>query len=324
MPILLALFTALMFEPFVKLLQKYMKTEKRLGAVIIVFTSFVIVTGYTIYVTMTTLINQFVNFIYQLPHYVIEIQLFVNQFIDDFNVLISDIPQKHLLVQELENQSQMLTDQASDAAQNVIPILASWIQSIPDLIVVTLIFLITLFLISLDLPRLTKMFYGFFKEETAVKIQYVTKRLGKVFLGYWKAQFFLSILILVLSYIGLLFIVPEHALLMSVVIWVVDIIPLYVGPALVLVPWAIYVFIVGEAAIGLWLLVLAAVLLIIRRILEPKVMGDQMGLSALATVLSMYFGLYFLGIMGLILGPFVIIAFKSAMEAELFKFSFKI
>ncbi|WP_017727510.1 sporulation integral membrane protein YtvI [Halalkalibacterium ligniniphilum] len=324
MPILLALLTALMFEPLVRLLQKYLRTNKRLLAVTIIFTSFVLVSSITIYVTLTKMINEFVNWTFQLPQYIVEFQIVVNQLIEDFNVMIEDIPQKHLLIQELENQTQLLTDRAYDAAQNIFPILVSWVQAIPDMIVVTLFYLITLFLISLDLPRLTAMFYRFFKEETAVKIKFVSERLGTVFLGYWKAQFLLSILIIVLSYIGLMLIVPEHALIMSIVIWVVDIIPLYIGPALVLVPWAIYAFILGDAAVGTGLLILATVLLVIRRILEPKVMGDQMGLSALATVLSMYFGLYFLGVMGLILGPFVVIAVRAAIEAEFFKFNFKI
>jgi predicted PurR-regulated permease PerM len=70
---------------------------------------------------------------------------------------------------------------------------------------------------------------------------------------------------------------------------------------------------------GIQLMVLALVLLILRRIIEPKVLGDSIGLNALPTVLSMYFGFVFFGVMGLILGPFVYIAVRSAIEAGLFR-----
>lgn len=108
---------------------------------------------------------------------------------------------------------------------------------------------------------------------------------------------------------------------MSIIIWVVDIIPLYVGPALVLVPWALIVIILGDVLTGLQLLLLMIVLLVARRIIEPKVLGDSIGLAALPTVLSMYFRYVFGGIIGLIIGPFVYIAFQTAKEAGLFELS---
>ncbi|GAF22694.1 membrane protein [Bacillus sp. JCM 19047] len=77
--------------------------------------------------------------------------------------------------------------------------------------------------------------------------------------------------------------------------------------------------ILGNTAQGIQLIVLALVLLIIRRIIEPKVLGDSIGLNALPTVLSMYFGFVFFNVIGLILGPFVYIAIRSAKEAGLFQ-----
>jgi predicted PurR-regulated permease PerM len=106
---------------------------------------------------------------------------------------------------------------------------------------------------------------------------------------------------------------------MSIIIWIVDIIPLYVGPALILVPWGLLAMVLGDVLLGIQLILLAIILLVIRRVVEPKVLGDSIGLAALPTVLSMYFGYVFGGIIGLILGPFVYIAFQTAKEAGLFK-----
>jgi len=81
--------------------------------------------------------------------------------------------------------------------------------------------------------------------------------------------------------------------------------------------------IIGDMNTGIQLIVLAVILLILRRAIEPKVLGDSIGLNALPTVLTMYFGFVFFGVMGLILGPFVYIAIRSAKDSGLFDFALK-
>ncbi|PAE90326.1 sporulation integral membrane protein YtvI [Shouchella clausii] len=319
MPILLALLTAMVFEPFVKFLQKKMKQEKRLLPVTIVFLSFLFVSGVLLYITVRYLIESIYSWTLQLPQYAFEIQQFADKLISDFTDTLNRIPQGAAIVAELQRLSETAVDTVLGFTATVITTIAAWLQSIPNLLFVTLVYIITLFLFSLDLPRLLSNTFNLFKDETSQKLQFVFRRMGKVFLGYWKAQFILSIGVFLACYISLLFIAPSSALIMSILIWVVDIIPLYVGPALILVPWGLVVIILGNTAMGIQLMVLALVLLILRRIIEPKVLGDSIGLNALPTVLSMYFGFVFFGVMGLIFGPFVYIAVRSAIEAGLFR-----
>ncbi|MDT9725334.1 sporulation integral membrane protein YtvI [Xylanibacillus composti] len=322
LPILLALLTAMMFEPLVRWLQRRMKTEKRLLPVTIVFTTFFAICSATLYLTLTRVLKSIYELALKIPHYAVEMQQFIDNLIVSFNKFIDEIPQGHLIIMELENQSKGLTTTAVQMTSQLINWLGMWLQSIPNMLFVTLIYFITFFLISLDLPRLLNVFFNFFEAETSGKLRFVFQRMGKVFLGYWKAQFILSIGVLLITYISLLFISPKAALLMSIIIWVVDIIPLYVGPALVLVPWALLEIIMGNTHTGIQLLILATVLLILRRVIEPKVLGDSIGLAALPTVLSMYFGFVFFGVTGLILGPFVYIAIRSAKESGLFHLNF--
>ncbi|GIN11402.1 sporulation integral membrane protein YtvI [Shouchella clausii] len=319
MPILLALLTAMVFEPFVKFFQKKMKQEKRLLPVTIVFLGFLFVSGVLLYLTVRYLIESIYGWTLQLPQYAFEIQQFADKLISDFTDTLDRIPQGAAIVAELQRLSETAVDAVLGFTATVITTIAAWLQSIPNMLFVTLVYIITLFLFSLDLPRLLSNTFNLFKDETSQKLQFVFRRMGKVFLGYWKAQFILSIGVFLACYISLLFIAPSSALIMSILIWVVDIIPLYVGPALILVPWGLVAIILGDTAMGIQLMALALVLLILRRIIEPKVLGDSIGLNALPTVLSMYFGFVFFGVMGLILGPFVYIAVRSAIEAGLFR-----
>lgn len=320
LPILLALLTALMFEPLVRWLKDKLKLEKRVLPVTIVFTLFILFSTLILYISITRVAKSIFDWSLRLPGYATEIQSFINEQIERFNQFIVEVPQGHLIVLELERQSENLIQAVLQLTSHLINTLGAMLQSIPNTIFVMLIYFIATFLFSLDLPRLLNLFFDTFKAETSSKLQYVFQKMGKVFLGYWKAQFILSIGVFVITYISLLFISPKAALVMSGIIWVVDIIPLYVGPALVLVPWGIFAMILGNVKTGIQLLVLATVLLILRRVIEPKVLGDSIGLAALPTVLSMYFGFVFFGVIGLILGPFVYIAIRSAKEGGLFDF----
>ncbi|WP_235864093.1 sporulation integral membrane protein YtvI [Sutcliffiella halmapala] len=319
LPILLALLTAMVFEPFVKMIQRHLKMEKRIIPVSIVFSLFLVISVITVYFTFTKIIKSIYEWVLNVPQHALEIQRSIDAFIIKFNQLVEEIPQGYLIVRELHRQSEGLSDKAIQITSQFVAMLGSWLQVIPNLLFVTLIYLITLFLFSLDLPRLYNLFLNFFNPETSNKLRFVLHRMSNVFVGYWKAQFILSIGVFLITYISLFFISPDEAFIMSFIIWLVDIIPLYVGPALILVPWGIIAMILGDVNMGIQLFILAVGITVLRRIIEPKVLGDSIGLAALPTVLSMYFGFVFFGVMGLIFGPFVYIGILAIKEAGLFE-----
>ncbi|OEF96593.1 sporulation integral membrane protein YtvI [Desulfuribacillus alkaliarsenatis] len=322
-PIILAFLTALMLEPLVKFIQKRGKFEGRLPAVAISFVVYVLLLASIIYLTVTKIFQQLIRLLNQLPNYISDVLILNEYLATEINRLIADIPQKHLIINEIEKQGEVLLTKVSVFTQNLIPIIASSVQALPALLVIFIVYLITVFLFSLDLPLIIKKFYGLFKEETAEKIAYVFDRLGNVVVGFFKAQFLVSIVIFIASYIGLLIIAPERAFIMAIIIWIIDVIP-FIGSILVLAPWILYSLLLGNTSLAVKLIILQIVLLALRRTLEPKIMGRHIGLAALPTLLSMYFGIYFLGIVGLVLGPIIFIAVKSAYEAKIFTINYKL
>lgn len=321
MPFILAILTAFMLDPLVRLIQKHLHFKKRLPAVTIAFILFVLFIAFLIYVTITRLINEAIRFAEKFPFYVVEINLFVEDVLDKFNQTVSGFPP--LLIEELEAQSRALLQWATELAQQMIPLLVSWAQGIPNLIFIIVVYLIALFLISMELPKYKRGFFNLFQKENAEKVQYMLQRTTRFFTGFFKAQFLVSIIIFVVTYIGLLLITPSNALLMSFIIWFIDFIP-FIGSIVVLAPWGVFDLITGDTDTGVKLLILAAILLIIRRTVEPKVMGDQIGLPALPTLAGIWLGINFFGFIGLIIGPLIIIAIYSAKEAGLIKLDFKI
>src|SRR5699024_9962685 len=103
----------------------------------------------------------------------------------------------------------------------------------------------------------------------------------------------------------------------------IDLIPI-IGSIIILGPWSLFMFLAGDTQMGIQLAILAIILLAIRRTVEPKVMGQHIGLSPLATLIAMFLGIKLLGILGFILGPIVVITFTSAKEAGIIKWNIKV
>src|SRR5690606_13800018 len=109
----------------------------------------------------------------------------------------------------------------------------------------------------------------------------------------------------------------------SLVIWIIDIIPI-LGSIIILAPWSLYQYVSGDIALGTKLAILAAILMVVRRTVEPKVMGNQIGLSPLPPLIGMFVGLKLFGVFGLFIGPMIVILFNTAREAGIIKLNFKL
>ena len=107
-------------------------------------------------------------------------------------------------------------------------------------------------------------------------------------------------------FIGFLVLRVKYALLLGLLIAVIDILPV-LGTGTVLIPWGIAELLFENTALGIGLLVLYAVITVIRNFAEPKIIGRQMGINPLFTLLSMFIGIKLLGFAGVIIFPTALI-----------------
>lgn len=325
-PLILAFITALFLEPLIRFIQKRGKSKRNL-AVIIVFCLFLLFIGIITYFIVTKIIAQAINLVENAPDYIEEISAALIQIQAHFTSATAHLPEA--VSKEIQTQITSFTNSMTNSLSTIVNIdtvkklFTVLFTNIPNFLVSLLVYLIALFLFMIDMPRVKEGLYNHLTEKTADKVDFMIARLSYVVFGFLKAQFLVSVLIFLVSLVGLLFIAPEVALLMSIIIWVIDFIPI-IGSIVILGPWALFNLLTGNMALGTELAILAAILLVIRRTVEPKVMGSQIGLSPLATLIAMYLGLKLIGILGFFVGPLVLIAFNSAKEAGIIKFNFKI
>ncbi len=133
------------------------------------------------------------------------------------------------------------------------------------------------------------------------------RRLGK---QYLRACLLLGGLTFLQMFIGLAVLGIPYAFILALLIAAVDFLPL-LGTGIILVPWAAVCFLLGEVKLGVGLLILYGVSSVIRQVLEPKLIGEGLGLHPLLSLISMYAGLRLFGVWGMILAPLIAAGVKS-------------
>lgn len=132
----------------------------------------------------------------------------------------------------------------------------------------------------------------------------IGRRLRRLGRQYLRACLLLGLLTFCLCFIGLAILRVPYAFILALLLAVVDLLPL-LGTGVILIPWGIICLLLGQVRLGIGLLVLYGAATLIRQVLEPKLIGEGLGLHPLVSLFSMYAGLKLFGVWGMILAPLV-------------------
>lgn len=135
----------------------------------------------------------------------------------------------------------------------------------------------------------------------------------KGIMTYIKAQLKLIGFTFAIVLVSLIVLRVDNALSIALLAGLFDVLPL-LGVSAVFLPWIAYCFIVGDVYLGVGLTVVLAVVLAFRQVMEPKITGDSLGVSAFTVLSAMIVSLSLFGVAGLILSPILIILLKALYE----------
>lgn len=146
-------------------------------------------------------------------------------------------------------------------------------------------------------------------------VSVLKRECGVVMTKYVRAYLLLFFLTFGEVNLGLALIGFKDAFLLSLIVAFVDFLPVF-GTGTVLVPWAIARLILGDVKTAIFLAVLYAVVSIVRQFIEPKLVGEGIGLHPAVSLMAMYAGLRFFGFFGLVFAPVAVAVVKGAITAE--------
>lgn len=164
---------------------------------------------------------------------------------------------------------------------------------------VFLVMFISVILLLKDYDDIRDRLNGYPFFEQTCRILKAMQTLG----GAWlKAQAVIILIVMAVCVAGLWLLRYPYALLMGILIGLLDALP-FIGTGTILVPWALYLIFTGQAAYGICLGVLFLATNMLREYLEPKLIGDKIGVYPIVMVITVYLGIRIYGIAGVILGP---------------------
>jgi sporulation integral membrane protein YtvI len=124
--------------------------------------------------------------------------------------------------------------------------------------------------------------------------------------GFIRAQFILMFIVSLIVLVGLMILRTDHALTIAMIVGIAEILP-YLGSGTILIPWFLYMFFTGDISMGIGLAIVYGVTVAVRQALEPKILSSSMNLNTLAVLISLFAGLKVFGIVGVFLGPLVLV-----------------
>lgn len=185
--------------------------------------------------------------------------------------------------------------------------------ALPGLFIQLVLMIISTFFITADYKRLTgfclRQFSDTYKNIVLEIKEYVV---GTLFVCIRSYLIIMSITFIELS-IGLTFIGVKHAMLIAFCVAIFDILPV-LGTGGVMIPWAVLTLMRGNFTLALSLLLLYVVITILRNIIEPKIVGSQLGLHPVVTLSSMFAGAQLCGVVGLFGFPIILSLLRHLNE----------
>ena len=208
-------------------------------------------------------------------------------------------PQVTQLVEEAGEQLfQWLSDAVPNALASLGKEAGEKAMGVPSFLVALIIFVMATFLLTADYPYLRSRAVQHTDEALLRFLGQLRSTALGAFGGYLKAEFLLSVGVFFILLIGFFLIHQPYGLLLALGLAVMDFIPI-IGAGTVMVPWAFVSLFTGDIPTAVELMVIWGIIALFRRVMEPKFVGDQTGLSPILSLVSIYVGMKLAGVLGI-------------------------
>ena len=136
--------------------------------------------------------------------------------------------------------------------------------------------------------------------------------------GYIKSQLILSLGVFAILTVGFLFMGQPYGLLLAFALAVLDFIPI-IGAGTVMVPWAVIDMVLAQYGEAAGLMAVWGVIVLFRRFAEPKILGNQTGLSPILSLVGIYVGMKLGGVLGMVVGPLLLLVCINLAKLGIFR-----
>lgn len=316
MPFFIALIIATLMEPFIKLICRKTKLVRKYSAIMALIVVFSVLIGVivisTILITaeITNILSDFSRFGNDIFKSVENVSRVLK--LEDVNV--SDDVKQFVI-----NMTNEVLDKGLGYFKDFLINILNLATQIPSFIVYLIITILATYFITTDkislLDDIEQRVPKKWIKKANTQFQSVISVLGK----FLKAEIMLVFISFLLVLIGLyifkfLGMNVKSPFLIALGIGFVDLLPI-LGSGTVMIPWGIILIIMGDVTLGVSVLGLLVLITVVRQFLEPKVVSNNLGIHPLYTLIAMYIGFKVSGVLGLLIGPIILIIIINFLTA---------
>lgn len=311
-PFIIGFLVALLLKPAIRFLSKKLRMPDKLAAVILAILFYAVV-GLLIVLLGTKLVSILIDGFSALPNiYTQYIDPLIQNSFDKFQDIIAKLDPD--MVQSIEDITSSVSQAAGSVitgiSSQVIKFLTTTVTSLPSFLLAVLLAVISSVFFVMDYSRIT----GSFMKMMPHKFRAYTLQLKKigadVGLKYVKSYAILMSVTFIELSIGLMILGVDNAIAIAALIALIDLLPV-LGTGGVVIPWILIELIKGNIGFGTGLAIMYAIITIVRNIIEPRIVGRQIGIHPLGMLISMYVGLRIFGFIGIFVLPICLVVVKS-------------
>jgi sporulation integral membrane protein YtvI len=314
LPFIIALIVASLIEPIINLLQKRFNFNRGfavaicLGIILIIIILIITIFFSRLFIELDKLATNIPEFkvIKEKIDWLFQQNQNLSKVLTELEVPSTV---RNVITQNLQNLYQKLRNMINISVTSFLNIL----KSLPKLITVLLISLISTFFISRDKELINNTILEVIPQKWQGKFKRLEAEITDAAIGFLRAELILISITTTLAITGLIILGSDYAITLGLLAGVLDLIPV-IGPSLVFTPLAIYHIIIGEPNFGVALLIMYALVAVVRQLAEAKIIGENIGVHPLATLIAMYLGVQLLGISGFFIGPAILIILKAIIR----------
>lgn len=315
LPFVIAFVVALLLKPVIRFLREKCRVHKTVAGVVIVLLFYALI-GFLLVALGIKLFSACKAFFLTLPSiYVDNVQPWIDSLFDAIEALAARINPESTATYDAiaANVTQTLGETVSTLSRSAVGWVTTFTFKTPGLLLDVLITIIATVFIAIDWNVLSEFIMRQFSDKTRDMIGNVRTHLGSTLGKYIRSYALILTITFVELSIGLSIVGVDSPIAISVVIALFDILPV-VGSGTVLIPWALIVLLRANYIRALGLGIVYLVIVVIRNIIEPKIIGKRVGLHPIVTLASMVVGTYVFGPIGLLGLPVTLALLQSLNE----------
>lgn len=300
MPFVIGWGIALIANPLVRILERRLKIVRRHSSVLIIIIVLGLIIG-LLYLAISRLYVELFGFAKALPILLQDAVRDVNGAMTNAHYLLEFLPDtlQGSVQQFSSNLGDYIGTFVSKAALPTVEIAGSLAKGIPNALVNTIITIFSAYIFIAEQDRMMMWFREYAPKFVLRYTKYLKRDARSLIGGYFLAQFRIMFVVAAILVAGFFILGVNYGFILAILIAFLDFLPVF-GTGTVLIPWAVIKLFSGTYAYGVGLLLLYITTQVVRQIIQPKIVGDSMGLSPLMTLFLLYMGFKIKGIAGMI------------------------